>query len=338
VTVESLVLEDCSLEPGAGTGVHLGVGEHRLTNVSILGGVFGLVLDSTATVMMERVHVSGVSGTALDLSGAAVLESSLIVDNPDPATGILVRSSGNLQMRYATVAGNGTGLMVLSPNVQVDHSILCGNTTDLSGVPCSAIDFSDVCGTNCTGLGNLDCTGAEGNLSIDPLFTNPASGDYRVPSFSPVVDAGVAAECFTGSPCHDFENKPRLLDADGDGSARSDMGAYELDYPAGLIPEPDDVQNLTISLEGGPVHALNWDPEPSASSYHIYEGLISNLGADYNLNCLATVAGPPFVLPSIEPAPGEVLVYAVSGDDTTEEGTLGYGTCMERSNLVDPCP
>jgi hypothetical protein len=338
VSLESLVLEDCVIEPNSGTAVHVGAGRHRLVKVSINGGSSGLVLDHPGSVEIEDTRVSGVSGTALELSGTAVIANSLIVDNPAPATGVLVESSGELQMLYATVAGNGTGLNAQSASIHVEHSIICGNTTDISGVPCSAIDFSDICGTDCSGLGGLDCTGAEGNISDDPMFENPGAGDYRLPFSSPAVDAGMAPECFTGTPCRDFQDKPRLLDADGDGSARSDMGAYELDYPSTLIPEPGDVPNLTVSFLTGPGYVLNWDSETSSSEYHIYEGVLSSLGADYVLGCLATVPGPPFPLPASSPPPGDAFVYTVSGSDDAEEGTIGFGSCAERSNIVDPCP
>ena len=176
VSLESLILEDCVIEPTSGTGVVVGAGRHRLSGSSIVGGSSGLVLDVSGVLEMERSRVTGASETGLDLSGAAVLTNSLIVDNPAPATGLLVAPSGDLQMLHTTVANNGTGLDALSADVQIDHSIICGNSTDISGVPCSAIRFSDICGTDCGGLGRLDCTGADGNISVDPLFVNPGGG------------------------------------------------------------------------------------------------------------------------------------------------------------------
>jgi hypothetical protein len=251
---------------------------------------------------------------------------------------VLVQSTGTLTMIHSTVASNGTGVQSLSSEVEVEQSIVCGNTTDLSGVPCSAIRFSDVCGTDCGGSGGIDCQGAEGNLSVDPSFEDPSSGNYRLPWTSPAVDAGTAPECFDGLPCHDFEGRPRLLDADGDGAARADMGAFELDRPGIVVPEPDDVPNLVVAPVGGETQALSWDPETGSIEYHVYEGVLSSLGSSPEWLCLATVAGPPFALPTILPTPGDAFVYVVSGDDGIEEGTLGFGTCAERSNTVDPCP
>jgi len=297
-----------------------------------------LALAPSGSLTIERTRISGVTGAALDLSGVTVMDNCLIVDNPSPATGVLIQSSADLQMRYSTVSGNGTGLDALSASVRIEHSILCGNGTDVSGVPCPDIAFSDICDTDCSGLGDLDCNGVEGNISADPLFVDPGIGDYRLPISSPAVDAGMGTECFNGTPCHDFEDRPRLLDADGDGRAHPDMGAYELDHPSSVLPEPGDVLDLRVSFVPGTGHVLDWTPEPSATGYHVYDGNLASLGSGYSLTCLTTATEPPFTLPASNPVPGEVFVYAVSGDDGNAEGTLGLGACAERDNTFDSCP
>ncbi len=66
-------------------------------------------------------------------------------------------------------------------------------------------------------------TGLNGNVSTDPLFNNPASGDYHLPTGSPAID--------TGAPdlarAVDFDGAARPLDGNGDGVAAFDMGAFE---------------------------------------------------------------------------------------------------------------
>ena len=93
-----------------------------------------------------------------------------------------------------------------------------------------------------------------------------------------------------------------------------------------------------MSFFTGLGYVLNWDSESSSSEYHIYEGILSNLSCNYILDCLATVPGSPFFLPAIDPPLGDAFVYTVSGDDSAEEGTIGFGTCAERSNAYGPCP
>ena len=116
------------------------------------------------------------------------------------------------------------------------------------------------------------------------------------------------------------------------------MGAFELDHPSSLIPEPGDVPDLTIRFDTGTGHVLDWGTEPTSIEYHVYEGVLSSQGSTPGLGCLATVAGPPFTLPGADPIPGDAFVYLVSGDDAAREGTLGVGTCAERSNLTGSCP
>ena len=67
------------------------------------------------------------------------------------------------------------------------------------------------------------------------MFVNLASGDLRLMPASPCVDAGnnfadtnpvVPGIQFIGPL--DLGAKPRRVDADGDGNAQIDMGAYEV--------------------------------------------------------------------------------------------------------------
>ncbi len=65
-----------------------------------------------------------------------------------------------------------------------------------------------------------------GNLGTDPQFNDSASGDFRLAVGSPARDAGTLTELPLLSE-RDLDGKWRVIDADGDGLARVDMGAYE---------------------------------------------------------------------------------------------------------------
>jgi hypothetical protein len=333
-SAESLILENSVVEAVSDTGLRLGAGKHRIEGVAVTAALTGFQLGALGEASVERLRVAGAGTTGIDIRGDAVVLNSLVIDNP--GTGIRVDSSGTLDMSFTTVAGNGAGLDSLSLAVSVGASILCGNgggvPADLSGVPCSSVSFSSVCSLNCSGLGGLDCTGTEGNISVDPLF----AAEYRLPVTSPAVDAGFAPPCFTGAPSRDWDRKQRLLDADGDGSARPDMGAYELDNGSTL--NPGDVGNLMISELPDVGYQMSWDPEPPDSEYHIYRGLISTLDYTFTMTCLATVPSASFLLPPGDPPPGDGFFFLVSSDDSVEEGTLGFGTSAERSNISDTCP
>ena len=75
-----------------------------------------------------------------------------------------------------------------------------------------------------------------GNIDADPLFVDPANGDYRLRPDSPCIDAGTDL----ADVSVDLDGTRRPLDGDGDGMARFDMGAFEFD--------PRSLPTLTVTL------------------------------------------------------------------------------------------
>jgi hypothetical protein len=65
-----------------------------------------------------------------------------------------------------------------------------------------------------------------GNLGTDPQFNDSANGDFRLAVGSPARDAGTLAELPLLSE-RDLDGKWRVIDSDGDGLARIDLGAHE---------------------------------------------------------------------------------------------------------------
>ena len=68
--------------------------------------------------------------------------------------------------------------------------------------------------------------GQNGNISVDPLFVNPA-GDFRLQLNSQAIDSGTNAA--PNLPQTDLDGKPRILDGNNDCISTVDMGAYELE-------------------------------------------------------------------------------------------------------------
>ena len=63
------------------------------------------------------------------------------------------------------------------------------------------------------------------NISDDPLWQDPAVGDFHLQAGSPCIDAGENGA--PGIPPTDFEGDSRTIDGNGDGSSVADMGADE---------------------------------------------------------------------------------------------------------------
>ncbi|MCD4760775.1 DUF5123 domain-containing protein, partial [bacterium] len=115
----------------------------------------------------------------------------------------------------------------------------------------SFINFS---GSVPTGLGIISDVNTNGdpcdtfyNVFLDPLYIDPANGDFHLTEESPCIDAGDPA-----SP----------LDPDG---TIADMGAFYFHQATPLDPP----QNVTIEISAGEV-TLSWDAVTGANSYKVY--------------------------------------------------------------------
>jgi hypothetical protein len=81
--------------------------------------------------------------------------------------------------------------------------------------------------------GSINETGVQN--AGDARFVNPEAGDYRLLPGSPMIEAGDPATA-QGA---DLDGNPLVADGNGDGTARRDLGAFELQPPPQPQPQAD---------------------------------------------------------------------------------------------------
>lgn len=178
------------------------------------GGFTGLLLsfNNASNGSFDRLRIQD-NGSAPSTTQAFVLSSgqsnvsfrdALVTGG---ATGLLAAASNDstLRLDHLTVADNsGIGLLIgqeTGGSLVLENSILHGNGTDIfldSGAPTIA---------------------PENLVGIDPVFANPAGGDYTLTAGSPAEDAGNTGSPFMG--LYDLAHGARVV------GPETDLGAYE---------------------------------------------------------------------------------------------------------------
>jgi parallel beta-helix repeat protein len=247
-----------------------------------------------------RNNVSGVGGISVDGTDGLIFVQNLVYGNaavgeinssPTGGGGLTIGVPGNGPAPYYGVIANNTffnntvsSTEYVSSQVYLDGdisqflfannivyglgtfpAIACsGHYSYLSPTPV-VVDHNDVfnpSGPTYTGLCSAE-TGANGNISADPLFANSGSGDFHLLSGSPAIGSGdtsVVADLATRniSLTTDLDGNPRIR------NAAIDMGPYEYvptpDFsitalPASLTVVPGQGGTSTISIT--PVNGFN---------------------------------------------------------------------------------
>ncbi len=84
------------------------------------------------------------------------------------------------------------------------------------------------------------------NIKSDPLFVDPAQGDFHLKSGSPCIDKGLNNA--PQLPSKDFEGDPRISDGNGDGNATVDIGADEYTSQSNTSSSPNSADSLGVVI------------------------------------------------------------------------------------------
>jgi hypothetical protein len=131
-------------------------------------------------------------------------------------------------IRRCTIADNvGVGLDVnlatIDPSnviTTLEDTIVYGNNDDILDHPTQPSITNPIYND----VGDGDFAGSNGNISLNPMFAAPASGDYRLRFGSPCIETGDPA---TPAGTLDLARNARPIDGDLDTVERYDIGAYE---------------------------------------------------------------------------------------------------------------
>ncbi|MEZ5060246.1 MAG: hypothetical protein R2700_01810 [Solirubrobacterales bacterium] len=244
----------------AGTGVPV-VRDSTVT--ADIGASAGQGVAGLERLLVERNRINASIGVTTAQGGEVAVRDTLIKLLPDTANpsyssvGLYsdIFLSGNttatIDAKNVTIVGgsspNDIGVWSIASSsggpivdASLSSSILADVETSLKrtgaqGVATLEAEYSDfdpatISSTNSGGSGIL--TQGPGNVNLAPGFVDAAGGDFSLASSSPLIDIGDPAPLGGDESATDLAGNPRILDGNGDGTARRDMGAFE------FVPAP----------------------------------------------------------------------------------------------------
>lgn len=234
---------------GAGAAIHGNCSSPTITS--------NLITENTA----DTQFLSG--AVAFINCSSPYIANNVIWNNTGRGAINLTLPTGNAPMvlNNTIFSNSGAGIKIDSrvnqSAVIIANNILSGNTTGIQ-IDFGTVEdlptlvYNDVFGNSVNYSGMPDITGVNGNVSVDPLF----SDEFHLDGNSPLIDAGSP----TIYPNSDFDGESRPIDSNGDGTAVSEIGADEVIF---IPPTPTcNGQTATIYVNtqgmivGGPKNGL----------------------------------------------------------------------------------
>jgi hypothetical protein len=305
-------VDGAALSGGIGLDVatpELSVNASRVTGASYglrgsIGARNGQIANSVVRSSADGIHFEIVGDADVFLLNTTILGSG-------------AAGSGIWTTAYA---GGPTSTDV---NLHVNSSIIRGFLSSFSGQsfdngPAQArvnaiARYSDL-KPGVTGPGHATYDGDTSNIDADPIFVNPSTGDYTPAANSPVVDKGLPGTLSAGGSSGaelDLVGNLRVVDGNGDGTARRDIGAVEYQPPPPPgSPTPDGTTPTTPTTPGDAVAPGGGSAVTAAS--------VTALGLSPT-RFRAAASGPEVKAAARrrKPKPGTVVAFTLTQPGTT---------------------
>jgi len=247
----------------------------------------GSLYTGTGASVFRRIRVVSPNGVG-GQNSSIVMSSSLVV-NTDPNGTVASFTASPVPNSHATtvlsnntfIGSGGPGCVGIgisgengaytSPNDFAVNDATIVNTVvrncktslvrDASGahrtanvtIRSSDIDLSPVAVTQ-TGAGTLTAAPDAGNLNVDPLFVGLNGLDQELRFSSPLVDQGLADPVSPEESATDLNGNPRVVDGNGDGVVKRDIGAFEYQrrppVPTASVSSPTTPVGQAVTFSG----------------------------------------------------------------------------------------
>ena len=288
--------------------------------------------------------------TFWDHTNAAGTSSTVVVfDHTRYAVGNQIEYNDDGVARQITNINTSTKTLTFTPaityktcsnavNAACTTNFDCRGGCSTSAIPCASTadcPSPQTCTRPAPGTCNTVTTQANRILANWGASTN-VTEDLHLTASSPVRDAGTNTPLHGTVPTTDYDQLPRPVDGDQNGSLINDIGAYEFRLPdtdGDGVDDATDCADLTNSVWTAPPDVaapltisgsqmLSWMHAPQSNVYNVYRGTITVPWA-WNPTCFAAeIPGLSTSIAASAPALGTAQYFLVGGVNTCGSGPI----------------